>query len=165
MDILFSDKEYIFSHRVGGILIQNGKILLQKPKNDDYAIIGGHVNLFETTGNALRREFKEKLHTEIEIDNLMAIGEVFFPWGKKPCHQISLYYKIHLSDENALSKNEIISGFDCLDNKKITLDFCWIPIKELKNITVYPKEITPIILKNSTGTEHFVSNQLGQNSF
>lgn len=93
MNILFSDKEYIFSHRVGGILIQNGKILLQKPKNDDYAIIGGHVNLFETTENALRREFKEELHTEIEIDNLMAIGEVFFPWGKKPCHQISLYYK------------------------------------------------------------------------
>ena len=119
MNILFSDKEYIFSHRVGGILIQNGKILLQKPKNDDYAIIGGHVNLFETTENALRREFKEELHTEIEIDNLMAIGEVFFPWGKKPCHQISLYYKIHLSDENALSKNEIISGFDCLDRKSV----------------------------------------------
>ena len=75
MDILFSDKEYIFSHRVGGILIKNGKILLQKPKNDDYAIIGGHVNLFETTENALRREFKEELHTEIEIDNLMAIGD------------------------------------------------------------------------------------------
>lgn len=43
MDILFKNDDFVFSYRVGGILKHNGKILLQRPKNDDYAIIGGHV--------------------------------------------------------------------------------------------------------------------------
>ena len=30
-DILYKEKDFVFSYRVGGILIQNGKILLQKP--------------------------------------------------------------------------------------------------------------------------------------
>ena len=39
MDILFKNDDFVFSYRVGGILTHNGKILLQRPKNDDYAII------------------------------------------------------------------------------------------------------------------------------
>ena len=42
MDILFKNDDFVFSYRVGGILIHKGKILLQRPKNDAYAIIGGH---------------------------------------------------------------------------------------------------------------------------
>ena len=49
MDILFKNDDFVFSYRVGGILIRNGKILLQRPKNDDYSIIGGHVAAMETS--------------------------------------------------------------------------------------------------------------------
>ena len=49
MDILFKNKDYVCSYRVDGILIHHDKIPLQKPKNEDYSIIGGHVALFETT--------------------------------------------------------------------------------------------------------------------
>ena len=49
MDILFKNDDFVFSYRVGGILIHDGKILLQRPKNDDYAIIGGHVVAMETS--------------------------------------------------------------------------------------------------------------------
>ena len=49
MDILFKNDDFVFSYRVGGILKHNGKILLQRPKNDDYAIIGGHVAAMETS--------------------------------------------------------------------------------------------------------------------
>ena len=33
MDILFKNDDFVFSYRVGGILIHNEKILLQRPKN------------------------------------------------------------------------------------------------------------------------------------
>lgn len=49
MDILFKNDHFVFSYRVGGILKHNGKILLQRPKSDDYAIIGGHVAAMETS--------------------------------------------------------------------------------------------------------------------
>ena len=58
-DIFFKTEEFVFSYRVGGLLIKNDKILLQKPKNDDFAIIGGHVSCFETTVETLKREFKK----------------------------------------------------------------------------------------------------------
>ena len=41
MDVLFNNDDVIFSYRVAGILIHNDKVLLQRPENDDYAIIGG----------------------------------------------------------------------------------------------------------------------------
>ena len=45
-DIIFKTDDYVFSYRVGGVLIHNGKILLQKVPNDDgYAFPGGHVTL------------------------------------------------------------------------------------------------------------------------
>ena len=108
MDILFKNVHFVFSYRVGGILKHNGKILLQRPKNDDYAIIGGHVAAMETSMETLKREFEEELHAKIEVDNLLAIGEINFPWGKRPCHQICLYYNVHLMDDrNGSSKEEI----------------------------------------------------------
>ena len=79
MDILFKNDDFVFSYRVGGILIRNRKILLQRPKNDDYSIIGGHVAAMETSIETLKREFEEELHTKIEVDNLLAIGEIYFP--------------------------------------------------------------------------------------
>lgn len=160
MDILFENNNYVYSYRVGGIVVHNHKILLQKPLNEDYSIIGGHVEFLETTANALKREFKEELHAEIEIGNLMAVGEIFFPWGEKPCHQIALYYKVHLSDKNAIPLDGTFQGYDVCSGKKVNLRFCWIPLNELSNITLYPQELTPVILKNSDKTEHFVSNQL-----
>ena len=110
MDILFKNDDFVFSYRVGGILKHNGKILLQRPKNDDYAIIGGHVAAMETSMETLKREFEEELHAKIEVDNLLAIGEIYFPWGKRPCHQICLYYNVHLIDDNVgLGDKETIS--------------------------------------------------------
>ena len=45
MDILFKNDDFVFSYRVGGILIHNEKILLQRPKNDDYAITVSYTHL------------------------------------------------------------------------------------------------------------------------
>ena len=77
MDILFKNDDFVFSYRVGGILIRNGKILLQRPKNDDYSIIGGHVAAMETSIETLKREFEEELHTKIEVDNLQLVKYIF----------------------------------------------------------------------------------------
>lgn len=159
-DILYKAEDFVFSYRVGGILIHDGKILLQKPVNDDYSIIGGHVSRMETTEKTLKREFAEELHADIEIDKLLAVGEIFFPWGKRPCHQISLYYRVHLAESASISLDGSFFGYDDLDQQRINLEFCWIPLEELKNLTVYPKELIPHILCGSEEVLHFISNQL-----
>lgn len=160
-DILYKNDDFVFSYRVGGILIRDGKILLQKPKNDDYAIIGGHVASMETSKDTLIREFKEEIHADIVVDNLMAIGEIFFPWGKRPCHQISLYYTVHWKDEHSVPLDGSFWGYDDLDNKRTDLEFCWVPLEQLENgLKVYPLELIPHILRRSSGIVHFVSKQI-----
>ena len=153
MDILFKNDDFVFSYRVGGILMRNGKILLQRPKNDDYAIIGGHVaameTSMETSMETLKREFEEELHAKIEVDNLLAIGEIYFPWGKRPCHQICLYYNVHLVNDN-IPLDGVFYGYDELDNERIDLDFCWVPLEDLKKGNkVYPLELIPYILETA----------------
>lgn len=161
-DILFKQEEFVFSYRVGGILIQDEKILLQRPTNgNDYAIIGGHVACMETTIETLKREYEEELHAKIEADKLMAVGEIFFPWGKKPCHQICMYYNVHLIDVGNIPLEGCFHGYDELDNERIDLEFCWVPLKELNNgLKMYPVELVPYILGDRNETVHFISMQL-----
>ncbi|MBQ4601119.1 MAG: NUDIX domain-containing protein [Oscillospiraceae bacterium] len=159
-DILYKAEDFVFSYRVGGILIQDGKILLQKPLNDDYSIIGGHVAAMETTAETLKREFAEELHAEIRVGELMAVGEIFFPWGSRPCHQISLYYRVELTDPTAIPLNGSFFGYDDLDHERINLEYCWVPLEELSNIVIYPKELVGHILSGSEQVYHFVSDQL-----
>ncbi len=53
-DILFKTESFVFSYRIAGILIRDGKILLQRPRNNDgYSIPGGHVSFGETSDKAL----------------------------------------------------------------------------------------------------------------
>ena len=55
-DILFKTDDYIFSYRVGGLLIHKGKVLMQKLVGEDgYAFIGGHVAFGETTAETIVR--------------------------------------------------------------------------------------------------------------
>lgn len=160
-DIIFKSEDFIFSYRVAGILIYDNKILLQKPVDDDgYSLIGGHVEAMETTEETLIREFKEEMNADITTERLMAVGEVFFPWGERPCHQISLYYKICLNDFHAIPLDGIFRSYDESGNERMDLDFCWIPMDKLKDINLCPKELLPYILDDRYETIHFISKEI-----
>ena len=90
----------------------------------------------------------------------MAIGEIYFPWGKRPCHQICLYYNVHLVNDD-IPLDGVFHGYDSLDDKRIDLDFCWVTLDDLKNsVKVYPQELVPYILEQKKEIVHFVSKQI-----
>ena len=157
-DILFKTEDHVFSYRVGGILVENGKILLQRDKNGDHAVIGGHVSFMEQAKDTLVREYMEELHVKIGVDELVAVQENFFMWGDKPCHQVHFYYNVHLEDAHFFREG-MVSGYDELDNMRVYLDYIWIPLEELKNIPVYPRNL-PELLEPGKGIQHFVYREL-----
>ena len=160
-DLIFKTGDFVFSYRVAGILIINNKILLQKPLNDrGYSFVGGHVALQETTAETLAREYMEEINAKIKVDKLFAVGEIFFPWGKKPCHQISLYYNVSLPDQTSIPLDGIFKGYDEIGTEKIDIDFTWIALDRLESIEIYPKELVPYILDNKNGIHHFISKQI-----
>jgi len=69
------------------------------------------------------------------------VGENFFPWGNRPCQQISLYYEVSLCDERQIPLEGSFEAIDELGNERIDLDFLWIPLSEIQNLCVYPSNI------------------------
>lgn len=156
-DIIFKTDEYVFSYRVAGVLLQNGKVLLQKPVNDTgYAIPGGHVALGETNEETLVREFKEEINVDIKVGSLKWVGELFFPWGEKPCHQICLFYNVSLTENANIPLNGAFWGTERLECRSFRLKFYWFDIKDIENIELYPIEIKKYLAEGLSKVEHFV---------
>ena len=156
-DILFKTDEYVFSYRVGGLLIRDGKALLQKPTDDDgYAIIGGHVAFGETTAEALAREYKEEIGADIKVERLFMVNESFFPWDSRPCQQINLYYLVSLKDETQIPLDGTFKALDELGNEHIELDMCWIPLEDVPNKKIYPLQVKEYIMNPTDEIVHCV---------
>ena len=156
-DIIFKTDEYVFSYRVAGLLLYNGKVLLQKPLNDTaYAIPGGHVSLGETNEETLVREFKEEINAEIKVDKLKLVGELFFFFFDKPCHQICLFYNVLLIDNATIPLNGVFLGTEQLEDKSFILEFSWVDIKDIETIELYPIEAKKYIAAGLSQVEHFV---------
>ena len=158
-DILFKTPEAVFSYRVAGICVRDGKVLLQKPTNDTaYAFPGGHVAFGETNAETLAREFSEETGADISVGSLKWVEENFFFWGSRPCHQICLYYMVELVNAGVLSADHAI-GTESIENREFELEFCWVPIEELDRIEVYPTNAPGLMKKLDEGVQHFINKE------
>lgn len=156
-DILFKTENYIFSYRVAGICIRDRMVLLQKPTNDTgFAFPGGHVEFGETNEETLIREFKEEINADIAVDELKWAAEIFFSWGKKPCHQICLYYMVHLTDVVQIPLNGSFVASEHLEGRNFDIEFHWVPLNEINNIKIYPSNAAELLGKLGEGVQHFV---------
>lgn len=156
-DILFKTDDWIFSYRAAGILIHNGKVLLQKPTNDTgFAFPGGHVSFGETNAKTLIREFKEEIGANISVNELKWVAEIFFPWGEKPCHQICNYYLVTLDDTTQIPLDRMFIGIEQMHERQFDIEFHWIPIENLKSIEIYPANAAELFGIMDRGVQHFV---------
>ncbi|MEM0085343.1 MAG: NUDIX hydrolase [Candidatus Methanomethylicia archaeon] len=111
---------------VGGILIENGRILLIKraaePNKGLWTIPGGKVKLGENIKDALKREILEETKLEVEVLDLEDIYELIIKDDEKvKYHYIILDYRVKRIS------GEPMPSTDALDVK-------WFSKKELENI-------------------------------
>ena len=155
-DILFKTDDFVFSYRVAGICIQDGKVLLQRTTDDPaHAFPGGHVAFGETHAETLRREFKEELDVEISVGELKWVGELFFPWGGKSCHQICLYYLAEIQTPD-FPNGGCVKGDEFMEGCSSELEFHWVPLEEVSTIEVYPINAPELLKKIPEGVQHFI---------
>ena len=145
-DILFDVDGVLFSYRVGGVLIKDNKILLTKG-GDDYSLPGGHSQIGETSQETIIREFKEETGLDVEPLNVISTYENFWKWGDKNCHQLCIYYRLKMINEN----QELIPNPDTNDTK-----YVWVDLKELRNIKLYPLGIAGLIISDVVDKTHYI---------
>lgn len=145
-DILFDVDGELFSYRVGGVLIKDNRILLTKDGND-YSLPGGHSQIGETSRETIIREFKEETGFDVSALDVISTYENFWKWNKKNCHQLCIFYRLKMVNEN----QELTPNPDTNDTR-----FIWLELEELKSINLYPIGISAQILNNITDTTHFI---------
>ena len=157
MDILFKTVEWVFSYRVAGICVHEGKVLLQTTTGEDrsFAFPGGHVEFGESNADTLIREFREEIGADISVGNLQWVAEFFFPWGDKPCHQICLYYLVQIHNPELLSQ-PVFPAKEHMEGRTFDLQFRWIPLDEVEKLEVYPTQAVQLLRKLGAGVQHFV---------
>lgn len=150
MDWLFKTDEGIFHVRVAGILVVDGKLLIQRDASGACAIPGGHLRFGETTTEALAREFREELDMDIICDRLLWTEENFWRWGGTDAHNLCYYYLVSLPVGAALPE----PGALMKDNSSIVFD--WLPVGELDGVEIYPEFLKTELSQLDGPPKHFV---------
>ncbi len=86
-----------FNYRVGGIAVQDGRVLIHRDPADDYwTPPGGRVEAGETAAEALVREMREETGFAVTARRLLWVVENFFVWRGKPFHEVLLYHLMEM---------------------------------------------------------------------
>ncbi len=144
MDIRIKSDEGNFKFRVVGLLKRGDKYLIQKiADNKFFCLPGGHVELGETTAEAIVREMGEELGFEVKVDKLIVVLEnIFKTMAGKPFNELGYYFL--LSSDVAPTKDWERVEIDKGVPKKLV--FKWVTSEELDSLDFRPKILKKYIL-------------------
>lgn len=152
----FKCENQICNFRAAGVLIRDGKILVQRDKDgSEYALPGGQVVIGETSVEPLIREYKEETEADIICKRLLWIEECFWNRNDTNTHTLTFYYFIELADNEQIS---VLGGFvPQKDNDNVV--FGWIPLDKLNHITIFPAFIKREIFNLEEPCKHFITKE------
>lgn len=160
-DITYKDKNIKFNFRVAAIIENQDRILVQHSQGDtNYRLVGGRVQLMESTLQALVREIHEELNYTIKGEDLrlLQIAENFYDYDDidgsiQNVHEILFVYKLYIDSNNDIAKMDNFKEFD-KDNTILK----WIKKKDLDNISLVPQIAKKII--DSTSLNYEIINDI-----
>lgn len=151
-DWMFVVDNSICDVRTVGVLVRDGKILVQRDRNgNEYALPGGHVRIGETLADGLIREYKEETGTDIACVKLLWSEECFWEWNGRAAHNFAFYYLIE--DNSTIPDTGEFTSHN--DNCNVVLG--WMPIEEIQNVIIYPEFLKTEIYHLDKPMKHFVS--------
>jgi len=124
-----------------GIARHNNKLLVSEGYDKTtgkifYRCLGGGIEFLETSEEALKREYKEELDIDIEVNEFCGIAENIFTFEGKKAHELVLFYNIKIKDSD-LKEKYIVT------EEGSKTEAVWIDIDEFKRNKkiLYPIEI------------------------
>ena len=156
IDITIDVDDYKLNIRAAGVMIHNGKILVHKNVNSDhYALIGGRVEIGESSANTIKREIKEELGKDIEITGYISTIENFFKMKDSKYHEIMFVHKIEFINEEDKKIEYTMKNIEGKDY----LQYEWIEIDRIDEYPLLPRTVKDVLKENKFPI-HKINNDL-----
>lgn len=147
-DIEINNQYGKFKFRVSAVIIKDNKVLLQKAqKYDGYCFPGGHVELGETSLEAIKRECLEELNIKVENVQLLCVLEnIYYGVNGDSVQELNYFYKI---------KSDIKIGDDIFDIIEIDKgiekkhQFKWISLDKLSSVCIKPDVVVEALVNGN----------------
>lgn len=157
--ITFDKDNLRFNYRIAGVVIDNGRVLLEKAEGWDlWSLPGGRGELLEPAEETLKREMQEELGVEIKIDRLLWIVENFFTGNdfytgdRMSCHELGLYFMVELPEISRLRELAELP----VEEKVFKSVFKWHRLDNLSDIRLVPSFLQTALNRIPDTTEHIL---------
>lgn len=134
MDLTFVSEQGKLNIRVAAVIMQKGKILLEKDETHGfYAFPGGRVKFGETADKAIERELTEEIGEKPCIIRPLYVAQGLFELDGCKYHELCFYFLADVS-QNLFDKGSFKNNDG--ENK-----FYWMDICDISSYNVVPKYI------------------------
>lgn len=157
MDIKLISNDLKFKYRVSGIIVNNGRVLVNKYGENKFCLPGGYVEVGESSLEAIRREILEEVQIHLNDIDYMGIIENFFTNYKGVnTHGLDFYYRANVSDEDIkkIDMNYVENDKDGM----VQHHFSWLSIRNLNEYDIVPNKLIKII-QNNEENFHYIINE------
>lgn len=136
MDITYyNNDKTVFNYRTCAVITDDKRMLLHKGKDDDFwTLVGGRVQMLESSEAAIKREIKEELGENVEINSLLWTLENFFKLKGNSFHELSTIYSVSLPKDSLLLNQK--ASFNGLEGERLI--YKWFTVNELQELNIKP---------------------------
>lgn len=129
--------------RVAGIVVQDGKVLVQQPADDPsscYALIGGEYEIGDTLETRLRKEFEEETNARVSEARYLFCVENHFRYRGQLIQQAENYFLVSLDRHDVVSRETHLKQY-------------WLPLATLAGVDLRPTVVRDAVARGSYLTD------------
>ena len=139
--VMFSNGEITFMYRVGGIAVQNGRLLVEHNVKHGLCFVpGGRVEYGESAVQALSRELDEELGGGIQIGRLVIVADNLFKLDGIRYQEVCMYFLMKFPPGHSIVGQEGI-----FEAEEPNLVYQWLPLDNLEEAELFPRFLRKLV--------------------
>jgi 8-oxo-dGTP pyrophosphatase MutT (NUDIX family) len=137
MMVSFETTAGYFNYRVAAIIVEDDHVFLcRERRSDNWFLPGGRVEMSESSTDSVRREIREELESDCQVERLVWVVENFYVANETRFHEIGLYYLVTLPAESTLLDKLTPRPFH--EPLGTDMEMRWFKLAEIGSLNLYP---------------------------